>query len=186
MPEINGGVDEDRMRLLVSGLKSGQYAQAKGVLTRVDEDGVVQGHCCLGVACEVAIANGLTLHKQVATESELESAVDLNESTIRDILDDFGSCVAYEGHAGDMPRSVSGWYGLGHEDCDTGDVTLEVPPAVYDKYRQTLFDHGVPPERGKAQATFVNDTVRMTLPDIGECFQYTFLREDWEADHAKS
>lgn len=186
MPEINGGVDEDRMRLLVSGLKSGQYPQAKGVLTRVDEDGVVQGHCCLGVACEVAVANGLHVHKQVATESELEANPDLLDGTIEDILSDFGSCVAYDGHAGDLPGSVWHWYGLGLEDCDIGDVTLSVPSGVYDKYRQHLFERGISPDSNRAQATMLNDSIRMTLPDIGECFQYTFLREDWEADHAKS
>lgn len=180
-------IDETRMRLLVSALKSGQYPQVKGVLTQVNEDAVVQGHCCLGVACEVAIANGLPVQKLVATESDFEANPDLAESTVEEILNDFGSCVIYDGHAGDLPLSVSEWYGFGLRDCDAGDVTVQIPQQVYDKYNEKLMERYIGSTVRKpvvAQATMLNDSIRMSLPDIGECFQYTYLREDWEADHA--
>lgn len=47
----------------VEALESGDYKQdnIKGALTNLDRDGNPESHCCLGVACEVAIANGLDL-----------------------------------------------------------------------------------------------------------------------------
>lgn len=181
-------IDETRMRLLVAALKSGQYPQTRGVLTRVNEDGVMEGHCCLGVACEVAIANGLTVHTQVATEAELERNTDLADSTVEDILNDFGSCIIYNGRPGDLSEEVSQWYGFASSDCDAGDVTLQVPSQVYRKYLPAFLDRRFMLANGPvtAQATMLNDTIKMSLPDIGECFQYTFLREDWKAEHAES
>jgi hypothetical protein len=44
----------------VAALRSGEYKQCAGMLTKLDGDKVI-GHCCLGVACEVAIANGVEL-----------------------------------------------------------------------------------------------------------------------------
>jgi hypothetical protein len=35
-------------------LRSGDYSQTSGLLTRLDLNGNVIGHCCLGVLCEIA------------------------------------------------------------------------------------------------------------------------------------
>lgn len=43
----------------VADLRSGEYKQAKGVLCRLNPDGSVYGHCCLGVLQERAIKNGI-------------------------------------------------------------------------------------------------------------------------------
>lgn len=64
-------MNQERMRLWVEALRSGSYRQARNKLKAVlrDPDGNLTedvGYCCLGVMCEVAIANGLNL----ATEEE--------------------------------------------------------------------------------------------------------------------
>jgi len=59
-------VNQERMRLWVEALRSGSYRQARNKLKVAlrDPDGNLTdevGYCCLGVMCEVAIANGLNL-----------------------------------------------------------------------------------------------------------------------------
>ena len=46
----------DRMKLWVEALRSGEYQQGKTLL-RVEDN-----FCCLGVACEVAIKNGVNIN----------------------------------------------------------------------------------------------------------------------------
>ncbi|NJL71076.1 MAG: hypothetical protein HC888_05385 [Candidatus Competibacteraceae bacterium] len=48
----------------IKSLKSGIHRQTKGKLTRKHRDGS-WGHCCLGLACEVSITNGIDLSVQV-------------------------------------------------------------------------------------------------------------------------
>lgn len=51
-------VNRDRVQLLVDALESGEFEQGKGAL-RLKEHGKYY-HCCLGVATEVALRNGLS------------------------------------------------------------------------------------------------------------------------------
>lgn len=50
----------EAIALWVAGLRSGNYIQGRNVLARRESDGSYT-YCCLGVACEVAIASGLPL-----------------------------------------------------------------------------------------------------------------------------
>lgn len=46
--------------LWLDALRSGEYQQAKEVLARVDPDtGEVEGFCCLGVLCDLAVKEGV-------------------------------------------------------------------------------------------------------------------------------
>ena len=53
----------------VAALRSGQYQQGKGYLKRWDADDLTPSHCCLGVLCEIAKAEGVDV-----SESKLDSA----------------------------------------------------------------------------------------------------------------
>lgn len=44
-------MNEERKRLLIEALRSGEFKQTRGVLKDSE------GHCCLGVACEVYLRN---------------------------------------------------------------------------------------------------------------------------------
>jgi len=68
----------------VDALKSGEYEQTVGALRNE------WGYCCLGVACDVAIKNGLNV---IVEEVE-------------------GEDVSYDGSLAYLPESVSGWLGL--------------------------------------------------------------------------
>lgn len=82
-------VNTERIRLLVEALESGDYEQGQGHLNLGGK------FCCLGVACEVAIANGL----------QVEKTTELYYGTNHMI-------VSYDGSSGFLPLSVANWYGF--------------------------------------------------------------------------
>lgn len=53
--------NKERIRLLVDALRSGNYQQGNAVLGYRDRETGTDRFCCLGVATEVAIANGCLL-----------------------------------------------------------------------------------------------------------------------------
>jgi hypothetical protein len=148
-----------RRRAFVSALKRGEYPQAHHVLRREASDGYKEGFCCLGVACDVAIKDGLELDVQI-------------------VVSRYTYGIA--GIGGDMsqtrlPTAVMMWYGFG-----VADPMLKVPQRLVDvNERVAAMWH----EGFEAVASSLNDDYRLTLPQIGECFQYTFLRDEWEAEY---
>lgn len=80
--------NKDRLRLWVKALRSDRFTQAKGTLVKWNDNRDARiGHCCLGVATEVALENGFP--------------------------DTFN--VWEEGHEL-MAPSVGGWFGLNRQD----------------------------------------------------------------------
>jgi len=53
-------VNKERVQLLVGALRSDEFPQGQGYLQ------IAQGYCCLGVATEVALRNGLNLDPREA------------------------------------------------------------------------------------------------------------------------
>jgi hypothetical protein len=173
-PDLGSGVEGDgvevgealdaqldaRRRALVSALRSGRYRQTQGTLQRVETvDASRNGFCCLGVACEAAIADGLNLLTE-PRGAQVRYSYDNN----------VGSCTA-------LPPAVTGWYGFG---CDN--PSLYVPREVFEQLAPgKCTDYWLPDV--KFGATDLNDEWKLTLPQIGDCFEYTFLREDWDAAH---
>lgn len=78
---------EERAMLWADALESGEFTQGKSTLTH--RLGSVDKDCCLGVACKVAMRNGLKLRTQMS-----------------------GGDVAYEDETAILPRKVAEWYGL--------------------------------------------------------------------------
>lgn len=107
-------VRKDRVRLLVDALRSGEFYQGHNKLKQISPSGA-ERYCCLGVACVVAMRNGL----------------EINETSEND---DLGGQFFYFGTQEDTsalftPVAVMEWYGF------TGDnsVELEVPEFVTNK-----------------------------------------------------
>ncbi len=78
-------VNKERVWLWIEALRSGKFEQARDTLREGNK------YCCLGVACEVAIRNGLELRQ--------------------DGLHSY----SYDGkfsNLGTLPQSVVDWYGL--------------------------------------------------------------------------
>lgn len=75
-------------RKWVKALRSGKYKQTTGTLTQLDDKEKVIGHCCLGVLCELAVADKI-------------------------IKKHSGKChVTYDGKDDLLPEKVRKWVGL--------------------------------------------------------------------------
>jgi len=96
----------ERLEMFIQALESGEYKQGKERLTKILPDGTKE-HCCLGVMCEVAIANGLEIETiAVSVGFEGEKNVLYGETGRRDFL----------------PKEVQRWYGV-----NTNNFMIPVP-----------------------------------------------------------
>ena len=82
-----------RRRHLVEALRSGKYTQGQNALESVSP----QRNCCLGVACRVAMKDGLDLPVRAD-----------------------GAVVRFDGAVGVLPHSVMDWYGFMMRSGDYG------------------------------------------------------------------
>ena len=136
----------DRIRLWVEALESGEFQQGRHVLTEVLDDGS-QRHCCLGVACIVAMRNGVQVK---AEESEARIVdEDLGEDVERDV-----SVIRYDGQSDLPPQKVMGWFGL-----------TENPRLRTEGQHLTR------------SASDLNDTERYTFEQIAQAIRLTYLED---------
>lgn len=94
-------VDLGMVEAWANALRSGRYKQGRGQLAGQPLDDGEMQYCCLGVACEVAIANGVRL--------EVENAVDDGHPGIISRL--------YNGRVDFLPNGLAARFGL---QSDTG------------------------------------------------------------------
>jgi hypothetical protein len=84
----------------INALKSGEFKQTRHLLTRLSSDGSqVVGHCCLGVACELAMRSGVSLQ-----------ATDIAGSADQGVAN--ASCRVYNNCKTALPQEVQDWLGL--------------------------------------------------------------------------
>lgn len=88
--------NKKEMRLVVAGLRSGRYQQGETYLNHKGRQ------CCMGVACEEAIAAGCDVSRT---------------SGLHDVY-------AYDRLTGYLPKSVANWLGLQHADSADFVVTV--------------------------------------------------------------
>lgn len=99
--------NKENLRKVVAALRSGNYQQGNGALEYKDENGVTR-NCCLGVACRVALDNGVELTVVYRTNELLEG----DENTYQKIGFRGGSSWHETNF---MPPNVVKWLGLNHE-----------------------------------------------------------------------
>jgi hypothetical protein len=87
----------ERMLLWVRALRSGEFRQGQGALVSFGHEGLA--YCCLGVLCEVALANGLEMKAERPTV--------------------IGTVGKYDDSSSFIPKKVQEWMGI-HD----GDVEL--------------------------------------------------------------
>lgn len=148
---------QTRRRGLVAGLRSGDYAQTRGVLHQVTGAGDRQiGFCCLGVACEVAIAQGLELLRST-----------------------YADCMHYDGRGKTLPPAATRWFHF-----DDENPYLRIPDEVADEVTNKRFQEERVRPRTLWSASDLNDLYKFTLAQIADCFEYTYLPQDWEQTRA--
>lgn len=92
--QTNTTANPATMRLWIAALRSGKYQQGIGHLATIDnENPQLHRYCCLGVACEVAIDNGVEVPRAVAVTVD-------------------GALIHYSGHGVSLPDAVREWLGL--------------------------------------------------------------------------
>jgi hypothetical protein len=100
-------VNKDKLKLWIDALRSGKFEQGQGNLA--SRDGEVVKYCCLGVACEVAVKDGLDLEgrwgRPIGNEVEEWVETDHKFYDSEDLL---------------LPPAVQDWLGI------PGSTTVEV------------------------------------------------------------
>lgn len=91
--------NRENMQKWVDALRSGEFKQGKGHL-RVNDT-----YCCLGVACELALRDGVELPVEIHA-AQCNHAVDLKEKHS-------GGMYEYDGGSSVLPKQVSDWLGIG-------------------------------------------------------------------------
>lgn len=90
--------NRENIQKWIDALRSGEYKQGKGRLKYSNQDGDVK-HCCLGVACEVALVDGVGL--------ELTNNP-MNIYTDRKYF--------FDGYGESIPPKVQKWLGVDDDD----------------------------------------------------------------------
>lgn len=146
MPKL---CNTENMRTFVAALRSGEFQQGRNKLEK-NVDGVVV-HCCLGVACRVALANGV--------EMEITSKPD---AFTRDAI------TSFHGNSSFMPPKVSQWLGLAGSGSDYDKTGWPENPAL-------VAEDGV-----EYSASVLNDERLYTFDQIADAFERTYLTSESE------
>lgn len=141
-----------RILLWVEALESGDRKQSTGKLTRVDANNENPSHCCLGVATEVALENGL---EGVEGHLILENSVWMREYC-------WITAIGREvGEKNWMPTPVIKWLGL-----DDNDIRLPVERGS---------DAAVNSDsNGEIPASLLNDKYGFTFTQIAAAIRAKF------------
>lgn len=107
-------VNKERLSLWIEALESDEFQQGTGALKTLPRlDGSAK-YCCLGVATEVAIANGLQLNN-----IDQEKIHEYNRSSGQELNPTDGKNL-FEIERAFLPSSVIEWYGLTGGDPEVG------------------------------------------------------------------
>lgn len=87
-------VNKERVQLLVDALRSGEYVQGRSMLRTLDDT-----YCCLGVACDVARLNGVSIEWE-----KTRSGCDCGDCP--------ESSWTFDGSGEALRRRVAEWYGF--------------------------------------------------------------------------
>lgn len=105
----------DNAKAWVAALRSGDYKQSKRFLTRIDENGDIVGHCCLGVACVLAVEASII------------------PKPTRD-----GGCLEYDGYTFMLPGTVQEWLGLSTSEGYFGTASEGILTSLNDNEGKTF------------------------------------------------
>lgn len=171
-----------RMRRFVADLRGGQYRQGREKLRYDDEIGGTR-LCCLGVACEAAASLGAPVAWSPADKEYVtwDPALPETEES-KDRHHFFNGFAEVDTEAGLLPHPIDEFFGIHGSDgqvlvrCDT----------VWLEDREDPCQHGANPGTCCAverwiSATELNDEIGWGFDQIADAFEYTYLREDWDA-----
>lgn len=121
--------NKQAIRTWVERLRDPNSKQGRGVLGTSDGN-----RCCLGVACDIAVENGV-----IPAPTPREYGI-----------------LHYDGESTYLPEKVRKWFGFNFDNPGVGDRGLE--------------------------ATYLNDSLAWTFPQIADAIEKTYLSDDESAD----
>lgn len=141
--------NKDSIEKWIEALRSGEYRQGKGYLNRYKNGESL--FCCLGVACEVAMKNGVV----VDTKKEMGGG-------------EIEAVVWYDGTSTTLPLSVQNWLGLGNSN-----------PYVLDQrgdwWYEGVRSGNVDTMEGYSSLSFINDVGGADFDAISDMIERQFL-----------
>lgn len=144
--------NKDNMLIFLPELRSGKYKQTKGHLA--DES----GYCCLGVACEVSIANGVQLRKTLT---------DAYGGAIFDFRSGHYDVSAYS-----LPDVVMEWLGV-----PDYDLKVVVTPEEFEVLRVAILnEHGTNLSEDLVWASELNDQ-QWSFSRIADAIEAAYLKD---------
>lgn len=148
MSKYVNGIHEERFDLFLKDLRSGDFAQVRGHLESVGEDGEVVGRCCLGVACVRPAAEGVVR---------------------RDVS--YYHRVTYDGNSAELPKVVADYLGipLVNRTETEGDTDIKFYKSGYD-------DMGNTADLNRTAAG-LNDYFKYDFNQIADAFELEFTKE---------
>jgi hypothetical protein len=122
--------NKDNIAKWAEALESGEYEQGRYRLASRDEESGIISYCCLGVACDVAMKNGVQME---VTETQVEGQIVLN----------------YDGRRDSLPPAVRNWLGISDRDPAIGPAG-ERAAILNDKWQ-----HGFPSIAHRIRETYL-------------------------------
>lgn len=142
-------MNKDAIRLWVNALRSGEYRQAIGALAQKRRG--EWGYCCLGVACEVSIRDGLKL-----PVSEIKGS----------------GLYGRDSECSYLPGEVLEWLGIESTGPVITDQTVWVSGAVLTRVRPKFWD--TEPSKHISVAR-LNDAYGFTFEEIALALELEYL-----------
>jgi len=171
--ETKPAVNHERVAMLVAALRSGDYQQGHDALAPIRAG--VQAYCCLGVACELVIANDGPAEKRAMNHLSHPGIPEGDPQGLQ-----FRSS-GYENPGsgwttGFMPNTAAAWYGFADVN-PTLKVNCNVLRAKT-QYELGCSCGGTPEGCSLATAASTcNDHWKLTFDQIADAFEATFLTD---------
>lgn len=143
-----------RVSLLTAALRSDRFQQGTGYLT-LEPGQPTEQNCCLGVACTVAMENGLHLDY---VDGDTRLFLDDEGHTCGTEGDNLNICACYSNDTV-LPHAVVQWYGFDADDPDM-DVTV---------------DDSAGPYEARLSAATLNDDKAYNFAQIADAFDTNFV-----------
>lgn len=143
-------VNVARVRLFVEALRSGKFRRIGGVLAFYDSQIKKYKYCCLGVACEVALANGLDIPRTRTSSGNR----------------------AYDEASVLLPLAVTQWFGF-----DDTDPMIDLIPEDYTRSGDPNVRRNAKYQLQQFawHASNANDNLQLPFSVIANAFERTYL-----------
>lgn len=167
---VETGFNRENMIKWIKALQSGRFPQ--GVQRLATKDLAIEeskqnwAYCCLGVACEVALEDGVDM--------EVQEPYLFNGSSM--------SRKSYDSHSVNLPERVLAWLGLRLSDEDVALPTVDFLAENRELPQLTGYDLLLCNER--AAASFLNDALLYNFLQIAEAIKHRFDISQEEVDAA--